>query len=155
MNKKRSGRDMTRLVARRYPTIEYDDLLQETLWHMWEGRRLDNPAKGSLRTFLYVIADNIAKDILKSVADKSRRAEAILKKALKSGPAQRRRGDQPGSPEAGTGCTDDEPAELLEPAQALSILEIDLIDILWKLPDPKRRIILAWADRDGDAWTAD
>jgi RNA polymerase sigma-70 factor, ECF subfamily len=133
------GKKVVAALRRTYHSIEADDLLQETLLRLWKRRCLYDPEKGSLQSFVYIIAENVAKDMLKSRWHKGREAERPL-----------------GHGAAGLlASTRNDPASLAEAAAGLSGLEQSLVEVLGDLPDSHRRILLAWAKGGGEAWATD
>ena len=124
-------------LAQKYPGLRpfLEDVLAESLFRVWKFRHEYNVERGSLQTWFAKIADNSAKDYLRSPWQKARGLESA--------------GDvtqvvQPGPGPVGDG----------EAPPPLSPTHARLLEILRALPATDRTIILAWA-AGGPAWAAD
>jgi RNA polymerase sigma factor (sigma-70 family) len=125
------------MLAQKYPCLKpfLEDVVEEALYRVWASRDKYNVERGSLQTWFYKIADNFAKDELRSPRYKARALEAAgdLSQVVQSDPHP---GEDGGAPPP------------LSPDHAL------LLQILSALPEADRTIVLAWAV-GGPAWAAD
>ena len=130
------------LLRSRYPVFnaeDIEDVVIIALTRLWKARGRFDAAKASLRTFLFRIADNVARDVLKSGWYRARKLEVWLDERLFSAPAS---GEQAGA--ASPRQDNPPPSELVQ----------DLRAILERLPDAYRTIILADACAPGQVASA-
>jgi len=111
-------------ALRNYYNLERAEMTSATLEHLWEKRGSYKPEEGSLRQWMVAMAQNLAKDMLKSKRHKSRLLQA---KYGYEGLMHERR---------------DEPAETCAKAKQLD-------EILAALPPYDREIILEHSRTDG------
>ena len=117
----------------RYPYFsneDIEDVVCEAISKLWEKRDEYDESKGSVKSFLYVIADNVAKDILKSGWQKLQKKREL--------------------------CTDVPLEEMAiaypdEDEDEVSIdydsqFNVDLREIVKSLPETQQKIIRAFAE---------
>lgn len=63
-------------ALRNYYNLERSEMTSATLEHLWEKRNSYKPEEGSLRQWIIAMAQNLAKDILKSKRHKSKLLQA-------------------------------------------------------------------------------
>ncbi len=129
------------VIHPRFPSFreqDVEDVLAIALDRLWKRRATYDDRRSPLRRWFCLIATSVAKDVLKAGWHKARKLEVstdteVIEQYLAVG-------DRP-----------DATSPTLEQAKR----ERDLSEILRKLPDEQRRIILAWAECDEGAWTTD
>jgi RNA polymerase sigma-70 factor (ECF subfamily) len=128
------GPRAVRRLRRRYPSLteaDWEDVLVETLFRLWQRRASFDPGRRLAAWFL-TIADNVVKDLLKAAWQRARRRERPADWDRLRPPARR-------------------PAD--GPPAALSRAETDLLEIVRGLPEVDREILLASTSGAAD-WAA-
>ena len=131
------------LLRSRYPVFnaeDIEDVVIIAMARLWKARCRFDAERASLKTFLFRIADNVARDVLKSGWYRARNLEVWLDEKLVVGPE---RGDQKEA--ASETQNDAPPAELVR----------DLRAILDRLPDAYRTVVLADACAPGRVASAE
>ncbi len=114
---------------------DFEDVLAAALFRMWQHRARFDPTLASLRVWLFRIAENIARDVLKLGWQKARQLELSTEPMQLAETTDHRRPD--------LDAADD-------PSSAKRIPSEQLRELLALLPENQRRIVLADADsRDG------
>jgi RNA polymerase sigma factor (sigma-70 family) len=108
---------------------DIEDVLSIALHRLWEARKDYDDKKATLRTLLYCIADNVARDVIKSGWQKVRRRE--------------RRPSQELMEQVPDPCPVDQGGQVKATKRKPSKEYKDLQQIVAKLPDLQRRIIVA------------
>jgi RNA polymerase sigma-70 factor (ECF subfamily) len=121
-------------LKRRHPTLsaeDIEDVLSTASLRLWQSRAQYDPAKGSLASWYFIIADNAAKDVLRKA---------------------RRRGEQPMSLERLAGR---EARHVVADEGAPTPGMPELTRLVLQLPEVDQRIITGYADADGEGpWAA-
>ena len=107
---------------------DIEDVVSIALDRLWQSRQRYDDRRGSLKTWLFAIAENAARDVLKLGWHKARELECDLGKDF----------DVDQLPCA---ATDDPPSEQPRAAKSPSRAEADLRDIVEALPEVQRRIV--------------
>jgi len=131
------------LLRARYPVFNAEDIEDVVLIAMarlWKARDRFDAARASLKTFLFRIADNVARDVLKSGWYRARNLEVWLDENLVAGP---KRNEQAAVASEEQGQSP--PSEIVR----------DLRTILDQLPDAYRTIVLADACAPGRVASAE
>ena len=122
-------------LRKRHPTLsaeDVEDVLSIASHRLWQQRQLYDPSRGSLASWFFIIADNLAKDVLKKQA---RRPEQLVDLRQLS---ERHLQDRP------------QEADTFFPGKAY------LDEILRGLPGIDHRILSVYADTGDDGrWAAD
>jgi RNA polymerase sigma factor (sigma-70 family) len=108
---------------------DIEDMVCEAIKRLWAKRQKYNDSKGSIKALLYRIADNIAKDILKSGWKKLQEKREYC--------------DNQTLEELATVCTDEEENEISKDYD--SSFNIDFRRIIDSLPEVQKKIIQAFA----------
>ena len=115
-------------------THDFEDVLAAALFRVWQHRTRFDPARASLKVWLFRIAENIARDVLKYGWQKARQLESNLE------PAHLAMSIDPRS-------IDHNRPDAEEPAfTELRIAPELLRELLALLPESQRRIVLADAE---------
>lgn len=129
------------LLRLRYPVFSAEDIEDVVIIataRLWKARGRFDAERASLKTFLFRIADNVARDVLKSGWFRARNLEVWLDEKLVVGPE---RGEE-------------EASETQKDAPRCEIVR-DLRAILDRLPDAYRTIVLADACAPGRVASAE
>jgi RNA polymerase sigma factor (sigma-70 family) len=127
------GPDVTKLLHAKYTlrrgVLTYEDIEDVViiaLERLWNARASYDDSKGTLRAWLYCIADNVAKDVKKLGWQKARKLEW-----------------RPGNDwmEQSPKCAAPEPAEAQEAEESQELKDLRMV--VNNLPEVQRRIILA------------
>lgn len=137
------GPPVLALLRQRYggplTATDFEDVLATALFRVWQHRARFDPQKASLRVWLFRIAENLARDVLKHGWQKSRQLELSTEPARLAETVDRR------SP----ATQDETDCDAARPIDAVVSTEL-MREVLALLPDKQRRIVLADADsRDG------
>lgn len=113
---------------------DFEDVLGAALFRVWQHRLRFDPSLASLRVWLFRIAENIARDVLKHGWHKARQLELSLEPSHLAMTVDRRAIDH------------NAPVEADRNAPELRISPALLRELLALLPENQRRIVLADAD---------
>lgn len=140
------GPAVHRVLAQKFVSVlreaDIDDVLSIALFRLWRARERYDAAKGSLRLWFFRIAENAARDVLRHGWHKARRLE-VSGTGIEAVARQSAEGN--GRPPA-------RPGALASDSKTTCELKTALREILDRLPEAQRRIVLADACcRDGVA----
>lgn len=133
------GPPVLALLRQRYggplTATDFEDVLANALFRVWQHRTRFDPAKASLRVWLFRIAENLARDVLKHGWQKARQLELSTEPARLAETVDRRPPPSHDEPEP-------DAVRHVDFAVSTELMR----ELLALLPDLQRRIVLADAE---------
>jgi RNA polymerase sigma-70 factor, ECF subfamily len=140
------GGPILSLLKRRFQGVlvieDLEDVLSIALYRVWKARSRYDVDKASLKVWLYRVAENTARDVLRAGWQKSKTLEVLQHDDVMSLASVSGSNNRPVPP----GQTDGSPATRKQPVP----IHMDLREIIAELPEKQRRIILADASARDD-----